>query len=122
MLRIHEFSSATGELSSVYLRVVDEVLAIVSDEGEWPLPSGALDAVLTRYGAPFDEQARSSAIASLSLREGECLRHVRHLAGYDVIARDYLVYERPNREALCALAATVAAALLHLGRAQTAQR
>jgi hypothetical protein len=42
---------------------------------------------------------------------------VRHLAGYDVIGRDYIVYEEPQSEALCALAATVAAALLHLGRA-----
>ena len=57
-------------------------------------------------------------IATLRLAEGESLRHLRHLAGYDVIARDYLVYEHPNGEALCALAATVAAALLHLGRAE----
>jgi hypothetical protein len=122
MLRIHEFSSRAGELSSVYLRVVDEELVIVCDDGEWALPRGALAAVLARYGAPFDEQARSSAIASLELSDGQRVRHVRHLAGYDVIARDYLVYERPDGEALCALAATVAAALLHLARAQRAQR
>jgi hypothetical protein len=117
LLKIHEFSSASGALSSVYLRRLDEELELVCDDDVWPLPRGALEAVLSRYGAPFDEHARSSAIASLKLSQGERLRHVRHLAGYDVIARDYLVYERPEREALCVLAATVAAALLHLGRA-----
>jgi hypothetical protein len=121
MFRIHEFSSAGGVLSSVYLRPADGQIEIVSDDGAWPLPHGALYAVLARFGAPFDEDARSTLIASLALAEGESLRHVRHLAGYDVIARDYLVYEHPNGEALCALAATVAAALLHLGQAQTAR-
>ncbi len=120
MFRIHEFSSASGELSSVYLRTTDDQLLLVSGERQWPLPRGALRAVLTRYGAPFDREARSSEIANLPLGDGECLRHVRHLAGYDVIARDYLVYEPPDGEALCALAATVTAALLHLGRAQGA--
>jgi hypothetical protein len=118
MFRIHEFSSASGVLSSVYLRSVDGQLEIVSDDGAWALPQGALYAVLARFGAPFDEDARSSLIATLQLADGESLRHVRHLAGYDVIARDYLVYQHPNGEALCALAATVAAALLHLGQAQ----
>jgi len=122
MFRIHEFSSASGELSSVYLRKAADGLEVVSNDGAWVLPHGALYAVLARFGAPFDEDARSSLIASLQLGDGESLRHVRHLAGYDVIARDYLVYDHPNGEALCALAATVAAALLHLGQAQAARK
>jgi hypothetical protein len=117
MFKIHEFSSAEGQLSSVYLRAKEELLEIVSSDGAWPLPQGALRAVLARFGAPFDGNARISTIASLDLADGTVLRHVRHLAGYDVIARDYVVYEEPQTEALCALAATVAAALLHLGRA-----
>jgi len=120
MFRIHEFSSADGLLSSVYLRPADDQLEIVSDDGVWTLPPGALYAVLARFGAPFDEAAKSSLVATLHLVDGQSLRHVRHLAGYDVIARDYLVYEHPNGEALCALAATVAAALLHLGHARAA--
>jgi hypothetical protein len=121
LFRIHEFSASDGSLSSVYLRPVDEQLEIVSDAGAWLLPAGALQAVLARYGAPFDADAPSSLIATLHLSQGESLRHLRHLAGYDVIARDYLVYEQPQAEALCALAAPVAAALLHLGRAQAAR-
>jgi hypothetical protein len=42
---------------------------------------------------------------------------VRHLAGYDVVKRDYLVLEAGGTEALCAPGATVAAALQHLARA-----
>jgi hypothetical protein len=117
MFRIHEFSSAAGALESVYLRTVEEGLEIVSNDGAWRLPQGALHAVLARFGAPFAAEAQISSVATLHLPDGESLRHVRHLAGYDVIGRDYLVYERPNDESLCALAATVAAALLHLGRA-----
>jgi hypothetical protein len=117
MFKIHEFSSTTGQLSAVLLRVRADQLEICSEDGAWPLPHGALRAVLARFGAPFDGDARISSIASLDLPDGSVLRHVRHLAGYDVIARDYIVYEQPESEALCALAATVAAALLHLGRA-----
>ncbi|MEP7053326.1 MAG: hypothetical protein ABJB12_23385 [Pseudomonadota bacterium] len=117
MLKINEFSSVTGVLSAVYVRVVAEQLEIVSEEGSWPIAQDALRAVLTRFGAPFDPGARAWTIAILDLPGGEVLRHVRHLAGYDVIARDYLVYEAPREQALCALAATVSAALLHLGKA-----
>ena len=117
MFKIHEFSSAGGELSAVYLRLAAGQLEIVSEDGAWPLPQGALRAILARFGAPFDADARISTIATLDLPGGEVLRHVRHLAGYDVIARDYIVYDAPPDEAWCALSATVAAALLHLGKA-----
>jgi hypothetical protein len=118
MFKIHEFSSAEGALSAVNLCIRDNALEIVSNEGSWSLPQGAVRAVLARFGAPFDADARISEIASLDLGDGAMLRHVRHLAGYDVIGRDYLVYERRDSETLCALAATVSAALLHLGRAE----
>ena len=122
MFKIHEFSSAAGGLSSVCLQLEGELLALVSDEGSWPLPEGALRAVLARFGAPFDAQARIREVARLELGNGELLRHVRHLAGYDVIARDYVVYESAEGEPLCALATTVSAALLHLARAAIAPK
>ena len=122
MFKIHEFSSATGELSSVSLRVNEAgELAIVSEDGEWPLPGSAVRAVLARFGAPFDGEAAIRVVAELPLGSGATLRHVRHLAGYDVIARDYIVYDQRGEEPLCAMAATVAAALLHLGKAARAQ-
>ena len=122
MFKIHEFSSPAGELSSVSLRVRDGALEIVTSDGAWPLPQGALRAVLARFGAPFDAHARISEVAHLILPDGEVVRHVRHLAGYDVIARDYIVYESSEHDPACALAATVSAALLHLGRVAEGSR
>ena len=119
MLKIHEYSSAMGELSAVCLRVEGGALEIVAEGEAWPLPVGALGAVFARYGAPFDATARISEIARLDLESGEAVRHVRHLAGYDVIARDYLVHDSHQRESLCMLSATASAALLHLGRASS---
>jgi hypothetical protein len=125
MLKVHETtteSAQSGEsgLASVFLRFEDGVLALVSDEGAFPLPDGALEAVMTRYGAPLETAEPLIAVDVLDLGDGRGLRHVRHLARYDVIARDYLVYEGRGREPLCALATTVAGALAHLGRAAAA--
>jgi hypothetical protein len=117
MLKIHEATTATGELSGVFLRFEDGVLAIVSERGTYALPDGALASVMTRFGAALDPAERVAPGAMLELGNGRLLCHVRHLARYDVIARDYLVYHSPEREPLCALATTVAAALGHLGQA-----
>jgi hypothetical protein len=117
MLKIHEATTASGALEEVFLRVSDGALAIVNDDGTLTLPDGSLGAVMTRFGAPLDPASQLTVVATLDLGSGSTLRHVRHLAMYDVIARDYLVYDAPGREPLCALATTVAGALDHLGRA-----
>ena len=62
------------------------------------LPARALEAVMARYGAPFDPEAAIAVAGTLDLGDGRRLLHVRHLAGYDVIARDYLVYEVVARD------------------------
>jgi len=116
-LKIHEFILPSGELASVLLQRQGERLLLVSDDGDLELPPGALRAVMLRYGAPFDEQAMSQSQGTLALAGGASLRHVRHLAGYDVIARDYLVYGEPGLEAVCAMATNVAGALRYLGLA-----
>jgi hypothetical protein len=116
-LKIHEFILPSGELGSVVLRRDEARLLLASDDGELELPPGALRAVMLRYGAPFDAQAMSHSQGTLALPEGASLQHVRHLAGYDVIARDYLVYAEPGLEAVCAMATNVAGALRHLGMA-----
>ncbi len=120
-LKIHEFILPSGELSSVFLRSEAEAEAeaerlwLVSEDGELVLPPGALRAVLLRYGAPFDPEAPTESHGVLALGAGASLRHVRHLAGYDVIARDYLVYAEPGLEPVCAMATNVAGALRYLG-------
>ena len=117
LLKIHEFILPNGELASVFLRFQAEQLWLVSEDGELLLPDGATRTVMLRYGAPFDADASSRSQGSLELGHGASLRHVRHLAGYDVIARDYLVYSEPGLEAVCAMATHVAGALRYLGEA-----
>jgi hypothetical protein len=117
MLKVHEITTPSGAISAVFLRFEAGVLAIVGEDGTFVLPDGALDAVMMRFGATLEPASHWTQVATLDLGEGRMLCHVRHLARYDVIARDYLVYEAPGRECLCALATTVAGALDHLGRA-----
>lgn len=95
---------------------------MILDDGERTLPEGALDAVMQKFGAPLEANQKLGEVATLDLGGGRSLRHVRHLARYDVIARDWLVYERPGAEPLCAMATTVAGALEHLARAATTPR
>jgi hypothetical protein len=122
MLKIHETTTAEGGLSPVFLRVDDGgALALVCEEGTLTLPGAALHSVMTRYGQPLDTAARLVEVGSLDLSGGRVLRHARHLARFDVIARDYLTYSVPGQDALCALATTVAGALAHLGRAMATE-
>lgn len=85
------------------------------------LPDGAIDIVMDRYGKPLAEGIVLDG-PWLDLAEGKTLRLLRHRARYDVIARDFLVLERPGAETLAELATSVAAALTHLARAATARR
>jgi hypothetical protein len=119
MLKIHELTSDHGALEGVFLRVGagGESLEIVEPSGALPLPPDALEKVMARYGAPFDTEASIDVVGELVLGDGRRLRQVRHLAGYDVIARDYLVLDPREGESLCALGTTVAGALQHLARA-----
>jgi hypothetical protein len=116
-LKVHEITTATGGLSDVWLRFEAGVLALVTDEETRELPEGALDATMARFGAPFETAERVTVVGALDLGDGRALRHVRHLAVYDVIARDFLVHDVPGREPVYALATTVAGALDRLARA-----
>lgn len=116
MLRIHEFTKPDGQLATVSLEAAEGASLRLVTEGEsLAVPPGALEAVMERYGAPLDATERVVPVGELAL-EAAKLRHVRHLARYDVIARDYLVFERPDREPVCVLATTVAGALAHIAR------
>lgn len=121
-LKVHETTQADGSLAPVFLCVDDGVVAIASEEGTFPLPDGAVEAVIARFGKPLETSERLVHVGALDLGDGAVLKHVRHLALYDVIARDYLVYEARGEEPMCVLATTVAGALAHLGRAASAAR
>lgn len=118
VLKIHETTRSDGSLGEIFLRHdVDAGLAIVIEGETLALPEGALDAVMAKFGAPLEPGQKLAEVARLGLGDGVALRHVRHLAVFDVIARDWLLYERPGEEPLCAMATTVAGALEHLARA-----
>jgi N12 class adenine-specific DNA methylase len=117
MLKIHEVTRDDGSLEAISLRRRGNELELVRDDESLALPSLALTKVMARFGAPLDPSADLVEVASLELAGGARIRHVRHLARFDVIARDFLVYEAPGAEPLCALATTVAGALEHLARA-----
>jgi hypothetical protein len=119
-MKIHETTNADGSLAAIHLRIVDGDLVVEAAGGTFVLPEGALERVMARYGAPIEEGTKLTEVDALALADGTRLRHVRHLARFDVIAKDWLVYEGPpgeRAEPLCALAHTVAAALGHLARA-----
>jgi hypothetical protein len=122
MLKIHETTTEAGTLEAVFLCESDGVLAIVGHDGTFALPEGALDAVMARFGATLDPDSEVLSVGVLNLGGARALRHVRHLAKYDVIARDYLVYEVAGSEPLCALATVAAGALDHLARASLVRR
>lgn len=124
-MKIHEVTARDGQLMGIHLRLVSGAapwLEIVDEIGAWLLPEGALEKVLARYGSPFDPDARIIVVTELALSPGKRLRHVQHLAGYDVVMRDYLVLDIEGGESLCAPGATVAAALQHLARAAATAR
>jgi hypothetical protein len=117
VLKVHEAFSPSGALEQVHLRVDGDAIDLVRGGETSRLPDRAIEAVMIRYGGPLDPGARLADVDALDLPGGRRLRHVRHLARFDVIAKDWLVLERPEDEPLCALATTVAAALDHIARA-----
>jgi hypothetical protein len=78
------------------------------------LPAAALDAVMRRYGKPLAPEVPEPK-AALILDGGAVVSTFRHLARYDVIARDYVYYRADaDSDGLAALSVTVAAALRFL--------
>jgi hypothetical protein len=117
MLKIHEFANSAGELQCVHLKVEGNELVLIDSSRdvaiEIPLPM--LYSVFERYGKPLADDVKPEG-ARLQLCEQASLMHFRHLARFDVIARDFLVLSREGQEALVELSVSIAGALLHLTR------
>jgi hypothetical protein len=116
-MKIHETTKPDGSLTPMHLVVLDGEIVLEGEDGAFVLPGGTLARVMARYGAPVEDGAKLADVDALDLGGGARLRYVRHLARFDVIAKDWLVYEADGAEPLCALANTVAGALAHLTRA-----
>ena len=114
-MKIHEVTNDEGTLVPVELRASEGGFVLATGARVEPLPDGAVPAVMNRFGKPLDADVELVEVAALDLGDGR-LRHVRHLARYDVIARDFLVLEFEGQEPLCALATNVAGALAHLAK------
>ncbi len=121
MFVVDERIDDRGAARCTRLETVPGGLRVVVGEEEAGFVSlAALDAVMARYGKPLAEDVTPRG-PSLDLGDGRALHRLRHLARYDVIARDFIVLVRPEREPLAELATTIAGALVHLARAHAAR-
>jgi hypothetical protein len=116
-ITIHETTDAAGARIVTRLAQVDGGLALRIGEELLPLPDGALEAVMARYGKPLDAPEGEMMVDErLELGDGRSLVRFRFMRRYDVIARDYLVLYAPEGDALCEMATSITAALDHLAR------
>lgn len=114
---IHESVDDTGQLVRTRLSSEAGLLSLVVGEVHRPLPDGALEAVMKRFGKPLAEPLEERAVVErLALGDERSLVRFRFMARYDVIARDYLAFYAPESEPLCELATSVTAVLEHLAR------
>jgi len=122
-ITIHERTTELGTLQQTTLVVHDGGLALVTGSQTAPLPDGAVEAVLARYGKPMAIAESDAAVEeSLDLGEGRRLIRFRFRPRFDVIARDYLALCVPGQDPVCELAIAVTGALEHLARSLAAAR
>ena len=117
-LLVHEWLTDEGENGSLHVDADVETgaLALTTGGATVLLPMTVLESVMERYGKPLDDTVRLEG-PHVDLGDGRVLRRIRHRGFYDVIARDFLVLERPSQEPLVEMATAISAALLHFARA-----
>jgi len=116
-ITIHATTNPAGQVVETRLCCDDGRLAIAVSGEVMPLPDGALEAVMKRYGKALAADPKDMMVdEELDLGEGRRLVRFRFMSRYDVIARDYLVLYDPEGEPLCELATAITAALDHLAR------
>lgn len=106
-----------GSVARTWLRLEGDALSLVEPDRARPLPDGALATTFARFGGELADDLAVPETGALDLGHGARLAPLRHLARYDVIARDYLVFAEPGSSPRVALAVTIAGALRHLARA-----
>jgi hypothetical protein len=122
-ITLHERTTEQGALERTTLRAHEGHLALVTGPDAAPLPEGAVEAVLARYGKPMELAESDAAIEeSLDLGQGRRLIRFRFRPRFDVIARDYLALCVPGQDPVCELAVAVTGALEHLARSWAARQ
>jgi hypothetical protein len=113
---LHERTKDDGSIERTFLERDDDGLVVrVEGESPRPLPLDVLIAVMKRYGRALDDAVTIGPDAErVALAGGREVVHFRHLARYDVIARDWIVLIEPGTEPVAELATAVNAALRHL--------
>jgi hypothetical protein len=104
---------ADGRVAKTWADVDGDKLHLRDDDGTAGVLSlVAVDRVMARYGRALDPGV---ALVGDVLAIGDHrLRRLRFHAIVDAEGRDYLVWERPGAEPLCAIATMVTAALRYL--------
>ena len=97
----------------------DDRLCLIYEGQSVAVPWAVLCAVFDRFGREKAPEVSLEGAPRLDLGGGRALVHLRHRARYDVIARDFLVLERPLAMGppRVELATAIAAALVHLAEA-----
>jgi hypothetical protein len=115
-LLIDERTRSDGEATRTWLELVDGKLALRFDDAVVAIvEDGVFETVMHRYGKELADDIVVSG-PTLELEGGRRVCLFRHRARYDVIAKDFIVFEAPNRAPVAELATSVAAALAHLAR------
>ncbi len=108
-----------GRSARTVLRREDDALVLALDDDEYEIEPKLVFAVFARYAKELDpsvtmpDDADTLAL-DVTSGSGSRLVRLRHLARFDVIARDYLVLVREGQPALVELATAITAALVHL--------
>ncbi len=104
-----------GSLARSWGTAVGGRLRLVDDDGaDGELSMVAIDRVMVRYGKPLDEAIGALTGPALELAEGAKLRRFRYHTPVDATGRDYLVWERADREPVAVVATMATAALRYL--------
>lgn len=113
-LLIHQRTREDGTLEDLFLSPEGDALRLqIGADEEALIPIEALVAVMRKFGKELAPEIRLTG-PSLDLGAGRSLTMLRHLARYDVIARDFMVFRAPEEEPIAELASSVTAALMHL--------
>ena len=119
-LCIDEELAAEGPAQKIWLRRHEGVLVLDNTQDAVVVLDGLIATIFSHYARPLAPDVTSKIsklpylrVCSLTAPAFK-LHPLRHLARYDVIARDFLVLSHPGAEPLAELTTTIAAALSHV--------